>query len=188
MFPGAETSVGSKSPEESLESSKRKFPFNSVSLNQGPDKKQCDMTKEELDVADEFDKEFDNMSSSSDSSSDESAGEPPSSEYSKDKSNMNTDGYDTISTADSADGHIDSDESEHDSDDSFTSSLNKLDHRALSKSEKRNLTGYSKIDLSSSDHANLQILKVLEALSKENIHTASLLLCNFARAPVAEIL
>jgi hypothetical protein len=55
-------------------------------------------------------------------------------------------------------------------------------------SGRKGVKGHEVIDVSGIEHANLQILYILEHLTLDNVHTSSLLLCRYSIAPVCEIL
>ena len=141
---------------------------------------------EEKEVADMLDKEFDEMSafsSDTDNSLVECSGDESVSE--------NTSLLDSDSDLESICGPVYEESSvvgnpelsnyiDGDSADIFSSAKGRIKHNRGK--------GYDPIDISGIDHSNLQIRFILEHLSMDNVHTASLLLCRHSRAPVCEIL
>lgn len=147
------------------------------------------MTCEEQKVADAFDKDFDEMSSSSESGDEndtmndegldeieeESYGD---SDYASDDGNESTTNEIVSTTQIDEDNEDDEENYEESRGPSF----------ALQSQGKRGVKGHGKIDVSTLEHSNLQILFILEHLTMDNVHTASLLLCKYSHVPVCEIL
>jgi hypothetical protein len=153
------------------------------------------MTAEEQAVANEIDKEFDDLFDSS-SESDED-----------DKDNMDSvmldhDGNSDAMEEDDMHAMLSDSDGVHDSS-SETESTTHLEEDddvesgefkeelslvVLQSSGKKGVKGHEAIAVPELEHSNLQILFVLEHLTMDNVHTASLLLCKYSVAPVCEIL
>lgn len=156
----------------------------------------CSMTAEEQDLSNEIDKDFDDMSSSSSSfgsdSGDDNEDEVKSDE---DVAHVMMNCSDSDSDDDDEQGNCGDNDTttvyDEDNDHDVNNSMNIIEDSPLLHKDcsgKMGVHGHAAIDMSQSEHSNLQILRVLEQLKMDNVHTASLLLCKFAPMPVCEIL
>lgn len=160
-----------------------------------------DMTQEELAVAKELDKDFDDLfNSSSESEEDDNDDKRndiaiedgdemgvmpfgPDSESDSDTDDKAENCSETESTTGMAEEEVGGGDGASEGESCVTGVVSQPPRRV-----KEGGQGHESLDISNIGHPNLQILYVLEKLTMNNVHTASLLLCKFSATPVCETL